>query len=98
MTNLFPMGRLRRFGRADERQALALAPLMLMAGLGVDVGFLRYQNQQMQNAADLGAIAGASALILGGLVCVADQNAGDVPLKGTVLLSYQSTSEKHGQT
>jgi hypothetical protein len=42
------------------------AVLMLMAGLGVDVGYLRYQRQQMQKAADAGAIAGASALIYGG--------------------------------
>lgn len=98
MTNLFPMGRLRRFGRADERQALALAPLMLMAGLGVDAGVLRYEKQQMQKAADAGAIAGASALIYGGQVTFAAQNLGDGSLKGTVLLSYQSTSEKHGQT
>ena len=46
--------------------ALALVVLMLMAGLGVDVGFLRYQKQQMQKAADAGAIAGASTLIYNG--------------------------------
>ena len=37
-----------------------------MAGLGVDVGYLRYQKQQMQKAADAGAIAGASAMIYSG--------------------------------
>ena len=62
---------LKRFGRSDEGQALvltalALVVLMLMAGLGVDVGYLRYQKQQMQKAADAGAIAGASALLYGG--------------------------------
>lgn len=73
MTNPFPTQRqnLKRFGRADEGQALvltalALIVLMLMAGLGVDVGYLRYQKQQMQKAADAGAIAGASALIYSG--------------------------------
>src|SRR5512135_3086556 len=58
----------RQLRRTDEGQALvltalALVILMLMAGLGVDVGYLRYQKQQMQKAADAGAIAGASALI-----------------------------------
>jgi len=37
--------------------------LLLMAGLGIDVGYLRYQKQQMQKAADAGALAGATALI-----------------------------------
>ena len=37
--------------------------LMMMAGLGVDVGYLKYQKQQMQKAADAGALAGATALI-----------------------------------
>ena len=73
MTNPFPTQKqnLKRFGRADEGQALvlvgvALVVLMLMAGLGVDVGYLRYQKQQMQKAADAGAIAGASVLIYSG--------------------------------
>jgi len=100
VTTWLAIGRLRQFREAEEGRVRALTLLllgvaMLVVGLGVDVGFLRYQNQQMQNAADLGAIAGASALILGGLVCVADQNAGDVPLKGAVLLSYQPASGKH---
>ena len=46
--------------------ALGLLVLLLMAGLGVDVGYLRYQKQQMQKAADAGAIAGASAMIYDG--------------------------------
>jgi Flp pilus assembly protein TadG len=56
--------------------ALALVALMLMAGLGVEVGFLRYQKQQMQKAADAGAIAGAAELIYGSpaLAIVAAQN------------------------
>src|ERR1039457_7519952 len=67
----FATPQLRQLRIADEGQALvltalALVVLMLMAGLGVDVGFLRYQKQQMQKAADAGAIAGASALIYNG--------------------------------
>jgi len=79
--NLFAIRRLRQFGRADEGQALvlgalALVVLMLMAGLGVEVGFLRYQKQQMQKAADAAAIAGASELIYGtpALAIVAARN------------------------
>jgi len=71
VTNFFATRQLRQFARADQGQAivitaLALSVLMLMAGLGVDVGFLRYQKQQMQKAADAGAIAGAAALEYGG--------------------------------
>jgi hypothetical protein len=75
----FPTEQLRRFPKADEGQALvlaslALAALMLMAGLGIDVAYLRYQKQQMQKAADAGAIAGASALIYSGNVTAAGRN------------------------
>ncbi|HLI62500.1 MAG TPA: pilus assembly protein TadG-related protein [Terriglobales bacterium] len=68
MKGFFP-GPLRQFLKGgDKGQALALtavglAVLMLMAGLGVDVGFLRYQKEQMQKAADAGAMAAASVLI-----------------------------------
>ena len=63
--------RLRHFGKSEEGQAmvlaaLALVVLMMMAGLGVDVGYLRYQKQQMQKAADAGALAAASALVYNG--------------------------------
>ena len=85
VTNLFPTQKqnLKRFGRADEGQALvltalALVVLMLIAGLGVDVGYLRYQKQQMQKAADAGALAGASAYAYNGnwnAAAVADVNA-----------------------
>ena len=79
MENIFSTRQLRQLARADEGQALVLTAaglvvLMLMAGLGVDVGFLRYQKQQMQKAADAGAIAGASALIYGGAVTAAARN------------------------
>jgi Flp pilus assembly protein TadG len=67
---------LKQLRREDKGQALvltavALVVLMLMAGLGVDVGYLRYEKQQMQKAADAGAIAGASALLYGGAVTAA---------------------------
>jgi Flp pilus assembly protein TadG len=67
VTSFVPTRQLRQFARADEGQAivlttLVLVVLMLMAGLGVDVGFLRYEKQQMQKAADAGAVGGASAL------------------------------------
>ena len=43
--------------------ALGMIVLLMMAGLGVDVGYLKYQKQQMQKAADAGALAAATALI-----------------------------------
>jgi Flp pilus assembly protein TadG len=85
VTDFFPTQKqnLKRFGRADEGQALvltalALVVLLLMAGLGVDVGYLRYQKQQLQKAADAGALAGASAYAYNGdwnAAAVADVNA-----------------------
>jgi Flp pilus assembly protein TadG len=85
VTDFFPTQKqnLKRFGRADEGQALvltalALVVLLLMAGLGVDVGYLRYQKQQLQKAADAGALAGATALAYNGnwnAAAVADVNA-----------------------
>ena len=83
MENFALTSKSRHLRKADEGQALVLAALallvlMLMAGLGVDVGYLRYQKQQMQKAADAGAIAGASALAYNGAwkaAAVADVNA-----------------------
>lgn len=62
---------LRGFGKSEDGSAmvlvaLALASLMLMAGMGIDVGYLRYQKEQMQKAADAGAMAAASALVYNG--------------------------------
>lgn len=76
MNDYFLTPHLRRFGKTDNGQALVLTGLVLvvlvlMAGLGVDVGFLRYQKQQMQKAADAAAIAGASAKVYGGAVVAA---------------------------
>ena len=79
MKSIFPTRRLKQFGRADEGQALVLTALgllvlLLMAGLGVDVGYLRYQKQQMQKAADAAALAGASAKLYGGNYVAAGRN------------------------
>jgi Flp pilus assembly protein TadG len=68
MSDLLPIPPARRFRKSDEGQALVLTALgmvvfMLMAGLGVDVGYLHYKKQQMQKAADAGALAAATALI-----------------------------------
>jgi Putative Flp pilus-assembly TadE/G-like len=65
--------------KSDEGQALVvvalgLVVLMLTAGLGVDVGYLRYEKQQMQKAADAGALAAADALIYNGQVTAAAQS------------------------
>jgi len=56
---------------ADSGQTLVLIALGLMmflmvAALGVDVGYLHYQQEQLQKAADAGAIAAATALSYNG--------------------------------
>jgi Flp pilus assembly protein TadG len=56
------------FSRNEEGQvvvlvAVALVVLALMAGIGIDVGSLRYKKQQMQKAADAGALAAATVLL-----------------------------------
>jgi hypothetical protein len=53
---------------------LAMIVLLMMAGLGVDVGYLRYEKQQMQKAADAGALAAASAVIYNGDYMMAGKN------------------------
>lgn len=105
MTSLFPIRRMRQFCSADVGQvqvltALALAVLMLMAALGVGVGILRYEKQQKQEAADAGAISGASVLIYGRQVAIAAQDVGDGSLKVTYSyhISYQRHLENVGRT
>ena len=71
LNNLLSKLRLRHFGKSEDGQALVLAALamlvlIMMAGMGVDVGYLRYQKEQMQKAADAGAMAAASALAYNG--------------------------------
>lgn len=70
------MRRLRLFRKADEGQvlvltALALLALMLIAGLGIDVGFLRNQKHQMQKPSDAVARTVAPELVYGTLVLAA---------------------------
>lgn len=62
---------LTRFRKADHGQvvlmvALGMFFMLLIAGLGVDVGYLRYEKHQMQKAADAGAIGAATAMSLYG--------------------------------
>jgi putative Flp pilus-assembly TadE/G-like protein len=55
----------REEGQALVLTCIGLMLMLLMAGLGVDVGYLRYQKHQMQKAADSGALAAAQAMIDG---------------------------------
>ena len=56
------------FHRSEDGQvillvALGLTVLSLMAGLAIDIGYLRYEKQQMQKATDAGALAAATVLL-----------------------------------
>ena len=53
-------------GQALVFTALALTVLLGFAGLGIDMGVLRYQRRLEQSAADAVALAGASELCCGG--------------------------------
>ena len=64
---------------SDSGQTLVLVAvgvmmLMMMAALGVDVGWLHYQKEQMQKAADAAALAGAEAMTYGSSWSQAAQN------------------------
>lgn len=55
----------------DEGQALVLTALgvmmlLMMAAIGLDVGFLHYEKQQMQKAADAASVAAATTLAYSG--------------------------------
>lgn len=50
-------------GQVIVLAALGLTVLALMAGLAIDVGYLRYEKQQMQKATDAGALAAATVLL-----------------------------------
>jgi hypothetical protein len=52
--------RSRQAGQALVLAALGLTVFILAAGLGIDMGFLRYQKRLQQSAADSAAIAGAA--------------------------------------
>ena len=61
------MTRNRQAGQALVFAALALVALAGFAGLGIDMGVLRYERRLQQSAADAAAIAGASNLAYGGV-------------------------------
>jgi len=79
-----------RLRMADEGQALVLVAfglmvLMLFAALGLDIGYLHYQKEQLQKAADAGAIAAAAALSYGDSMGAVQQAAiNDVKANGFV--------------
>src|SRR5205085_10509352 len=62
------------FSRRGERGTLLLLAagmmfvLMAFVGLAFDVGFMQWSRRRAQTAADAGALAGAWALQLGGVV------------------------------
>ena len=53
-------------GQALVLAALGLTVFILAAGLGIDMGFLRYQKRLQQSAADSAAIAGAAEIRFSG--------------------------------
>jgi hypothetical protein len=68
------MKRKNEAGQALVFAAVGLVVLMGFAGLGIDMGMLRYQKRLQQTAADAGALAGANNLGKGGVTAGA-QNA-----------------------
>ncbi len=66
--------------RSDAGQALLLMALSMIvlcgfAGLGIDMGYLRYMRRQMQAATDSAALAGAAEVGYGGVTSAADADA-----------------------
>src|SRR5260370_35367630 len=61
------MTRKNEAGQALVLVAVALVILLGFAGLGIDMGNLRYQRRLQQTAADAAAIAGATNLSYGGV-------------------------------
>ena len=66
--------------RGEEGQtiimvAYGLTLLMLAAGLGIDMGYLRYQMRRQQTAADSAAIAGAAEINFGDVTQAAQTDA-----------------------
>jgi Putative Flp pilus-assembly TadE/G-like len=61
-------------GQALAVTVVAMVALIGFAGLGVDMGMLRYEKRLQQNAADAAAIAGANNIPYGGIT-VGAQNA-----------------------
>src|SRR6202167_3678895 len=56
------MTRRKQAGQALVLAAMGLTLFILAAGLGIDMGFLRYQKRLQQSAADSAAIAGAAEI------------------------------------
>lgn len=52
--------------------ALLLVVLLAVMGLGIDMGYMRYQKGRMQQAADAGAIAGAAEVLFTDVTAAAD--------------------------
>src|ERR1700733_13915479 len=62
-------------GQALILTALGLTVLMGFAGLGIDMGVMRYEKRLQQTAADAAALAGASNLAPNTGVSIGGQNA-----------------------
>ncbi len=60
------MARGKEAGQALVLAAMGLTLFILAAGLGIDMGFLRYQKRLQQSAADSAAIAGAAEIPFSG--------------------------------
>ena len=79
MNSFVPSCKFKRFFRTEDGQVLlltsvAVGVLLVMAGLGVDAGFLRYQHQQMQKAADAAALAASDAWVYSNNYVAAGRN------------------------
>src|SRR6202021_2516014 len=78
------MKRKNEAGQALVFTAVGLAVLIGFAGLGIDMGMLRYQKRLQQTAADSGALAGANNLAF--------------PASGGVTAGAQNASSRNGFT
>jgi hypothetical protein len=71
-------------GQALAIVAVSLVVMMLAAGLGIDMGYLRYEKRRAQMAADSAAIAGAAAYE----ACAEGQQCTDIQTAGQTSASY----------
>jgi hypothetical protein len=78
------MTRRKEAGQALVFAALGLTVLLGFAGLGIDMGMLRYEKRLQQTAADAGALAGANNLAF--------------PASGGVTAGAQGASAQNGYT
>jgi|SRR5580704_334014 hypothetical protein len=74
-------------GQALVFAALALVALTGIAGLGIDMGVLRYERRLQQSAADAAAIAGASNLSYGGVAAGSQAAAASNGFTGATLVT-----------